>query len=233
MQYFYHPAPVPAEIILDADQSRHAVRVLRLADGERIAVGDGQGTVYTGTIAGASPTACRVEVSDPVKAAPRPCRLTVGIAPPKNPERLEWFLEKATEMGIDRVVPLLCARSERRVLKVERERKVVLSAMKQSTGAWLPVVDELTPFAKFIPQAQGTKLVGWCDPGVEKLTPLQAIVPGEEITILIGPEGDFSPDELKTALDAGFKPITLGPNRLRTETAALMAVAMVAGINIG
>jgi 16S rRNA (uracil1498-N3)-methyltransferase len=155
--------------------------------------------------------------------------IVLAIAPTKNLDRIEWVVEKATEMGIDRIVPLLCCNSERKVLKTERLHKIAVAAMKQSLKATLPVIDELTPFGRFITQPfEGNRFIAYCDPMLprsERQLFARQYVPHAHSLVLIGPEGDFSPEEVQQALAAGFIPVSLGESRLRTETAAIMAVA--------
>lgn len=168
----------------------------------------------------------------------RPYKLHVVIAPTKNIDRYEWFLEKATEIGIDRITPILCEHSERKVLRRDRGEKIVLSAVKQSLKAYVPHLDELTPFREFIASASadGTpiykeRFVAYCDEGtpladrVRLFPALSAAGSPREFCVLIGPEGDFSPAEIALARKAGFVPVTLGESRLRTETAGVMAAA--------
>jgi 16S rRNA (uracil1498-N3)-methyltransferase len=150
-------------------------------------------------------------------------RVHVAIAPTKNMERIEWFLEKATEIGIDHINPLLCCFSERKEIKGERLEKVMVSAMKQSLKAYLPQLDPLTRFSDFISQPfEGQKFIAHCDEQHRDVLK-QLILPNQQYLILIGPEGDFSPEEISLAIQAGFHPVSLGDSRLRTETAGLVA----------
>ncbi len=228
MHLFYLPPPIGDRCTLSPDDSHHAVGVLRLGAGDRVRLTDGAGTWAEGVIQTPSPRACEVQVVERTEGhGRRPYRLHVGIAPTKNSERYEWFLEKAAELGIDRITPLLCDRSERRTVKHDRSAKILLSAMKQSQGAYLPALDELTPFARFVAElpAAGVRLIAHCEPDDTKIPLAAALPPGQSYTLLIGPEGDFSPAEIELARAAGFQSITLGSSRLRTETAALLAVA--------
>lgn len=162
-----------------------------------------------------------------------PYRLTMAVAPTKNIERFEWFLEKATEVGVSEIVPLLCERSERRALKIERAERVVVSAMKQSLKAFCPALRPLTPLADLLAEPfDGRRLIAHCDaPRMEKCHLFDTLRPHENLLVLIGPEGDFSPAEIDAALRAGFEEITLGRQRLRTETAAVVATVMAATRN--
>ena len=231
MHRFYCPDIVDT-LTLGEEDSKHCVKVLRMAEGDTIEVVDGNGTLYTCRIAMAHPKRCVVEVVDNVKQLPHwGCRITLAIAPTKNLDRIEWLVEKCVEMGIDRIIPLRCHNSERTVLKTERLKKIMVSAMKQSLKATLPQLDEMTPIEQVIGQAgSGIRCIAYCDallPREERLSLATAYKPGQDVTVLIGPEGDFSPEEVAMAREAGFVPVTLGESRLRTETAGLMAVAWI------
>ena len=231
MHRFYCP-DIADTLTLGEEDSKHCVKVLRMAEGDTIEVVDGNGTLYTCHIAMAHPKRCAVEVVDSVKQLPHwGCRITLAIAPTKNLDRIEWLVEKCVEMGIDRIIPLRCHNSERTVLKTERLKKIMVSAMKQSLKATLPQLDEMTPIEQVIGQAgSGIRCIAYCDallPREERLSLATAYKPGQDVTVLIGPEGDFSPEEVAMAREAGFVPVTLGESRLRTETAGLMAVAWI------
>lgn len=231
MHRFYCP-DIADTLTLGEEDSKHCVKVLRMAEGDTIEVVDGNGTLYTCRIAMAHPKRCAVEVVDSVKQLPHwGCRITLAIAPTKNLDRIEWLVEKCVEMGIDRIIPLRCHNSERTVLKTERLKKIMVSAMKQSLKATLPQLDEMTPIEQVIGQAgSGVRCIAYCDallPREERLSLATAYKPGQDVTVLIGPEGDFSPEEVAMAREAGFVPVTLGESRLRTETAGLMAVAWI------
>ena len=231
MHRFYCP-DIADTLTLGEEDSKHCVKVLRMAEGDTIEVVDGNGTLYTCRIAMAHPKRCAVEVVDSAKQLPHwGCRITLAIAPTKNLDRIEWLVEKCVEMGIDRIIPLRCHNSERTVLKTERLKKIMVSAMKQSLKATLPQLDEMTPIEQVIGQAgSGIRCIAYCDallPREERLSLATAYKPGQDVTVLIGPEGDFSPEEVAMAREAGFVPVTLGESRLRTETAGLMAVAWI------
>lgn len=231
MHRFYCP-DIADTLTLGEEDSKHCVKVLRMAEGDTIEVVDGNGTLYTCRIAMAHPKRCAVEVVDSVKQLPHwGCRITLAIAPTKNLDRIEWLVEKCVEMGIDRIIPLRCHNSERTVLKTERLKKIMVSAMKQSLKATLPQLDEMTPIEQVIGQAgSGIRCIAYCDallPREERLSLATAYKPGQDVMVLIGPEGDFSPEEVAMAREAGFVPVTLGESRLRTETAGLMAVAWI------
>jgi 16S rRNA (uracil1498-N3)-methyltransferase len=155
----------------------------------------------------------------------------MAVAPTKNIERFEWFLEKATEVGVTRFIPIVSDHSERREIKPERENKVITSAMKQSLKAYHPALEPMTPFRRVVEQATASvKLIAHCEPSERTFLP-KAISKGDDVMILIGPEGDFSPEEIAFAEAHGFRSITLGDARLRTETAAVVATVMVATVN--
>ena len=155
----------------------------------------------------------------------------LGVAPTKHLDRMEWLVEKCVEMGVDRIIPLRCHNSERTVLKTERLRKIMVSAMKQSLKATLPRLDELTPVEQVLAEPfDGLRCIAYCDeqlPCEERKTLVGSYEPGKDVMVLIGPEGDFSPEEVVAAREAGFVPVTLGESRLRTETAGMMAVAAI------
>lgn len=239
MHLFYTPDMTDAAIYrLGPEESRHAVGALRLRTGDAVQLTDGQGLWCAGEVMpGSTAKECCVRiVSREENHGRRPYRLHVAIAPTKNSDRYEWFLEKATEIGIDRITPILCEHSERKVLRRDRGEKIVLSAVKQSLKAYVPRLDELTSFQDFMAADTYYKerFVAYCDEGtpladrVELFSSMSAAATaGErEFCVLIGPEGDFSPEEIRMARGAGFVPVTLGESRLRTETAGVMAAAM-------
>ncbi len=224
MHIFYTPNLSGKSFVLDETESKHCVRVLRLAEGDEIVLVDGRGGWFVARIADANPKRCAVAVVDEkLSYGLRNFSIQVAIAPTKNIDRIEWFLEKATEIGITRVTPLLCHHSERKEIKADRLEKVMVSAMKQSLKAYLPQLDEMTKFATLVKQPfNGQKFIAHCEEQHREL--LKNVVrPGENYLILIGPEGDFSPEEIQLALDNGFLPVSLGKSRLRTETAGLVA----------
>ncbi len=232
MQLFYAPDIIPPVHTLSEEESRHAVKVLRLGTGARLHLVDGRGTLHEAEVVVASPRGCEVRVvSSVTDFCARGWRLVMGVAPTKNSDRFEWFLEKATEVGLDGVVPLECANSERRVFfKPERAQKVMVGAMKQSLKARLPVLEPLTPLRKVLESPfDGVKLIAHCRgeaefPASPRIPVTEALMRGADTLILIGPEGDFTAEEVALALRNGFVPVSLGPSRLRTETAALVAV---------
>ncbi|MDE6415862.1 MAG: 16S rRNA (uracil(1498)-N(3))-methyltransferase [Duncaniella sp.] len=226
MIQFY--APEIAETLrLPESDSAHAVRVLRMKAGDPLQVIDGRGNVYQCRLTEAHSKRAAVEI---ISCVPRPLpwgqQIVVAVAPTKHLDRMEWMVEKLTEIGVNRIIPMLCARSERKEIKTERLEKIAVSAMKQSLKAVLPVIDEMTPIQKIIGDFEGyTKAVAYCDDIVERKDFTSLYRPGGDTIILIGPEGDFSPAEIEATLQSGFTAVTLGENRLRTETAALYAVS--------
>ena len=220
MQLFYAPDLEPPVHTLDEEESRHCIRVLRLGRGDWIHLTDGRGNLYRAEIIEADPRRCTVRVVETQSEFERmPYRLVMAVAPTKNPDRFEWFLEKATEVGVTRIIPLETAHSERRSFKPQRGEKVITAAMKQSLKAYRPELSPLTAFREAAHSARGKRFLP------------RTIRPGESVRIFIGPEGDFSPEEIDLALAHGFEEITLGPQRLRTETAAVAATVMTATVN--
>lgn len=236
MHLFYAPGFTPPEHILDEEESKHSIRVLRLNCGDRIHLTDGNGNLFCCRITEADPKRCKVVAESQVREYEKlPYRLTMAVAPTKNAERFDWFLEKATEVGTAEFVPLETAHSERRTFKPERAGKVITAAMKQSLKAYRPELHPLTPFEVFVGTPfSGRRFIAHCG---EALSPAgrkylaSTLGAGEDVQILIGPEGDFSHEEVALALRCGFEEITLGPQRLRTETAAVAAVVMVSVVN--
>lgn len=232
MHLFYTP-DLHAELYrLSEEESKHCVRVLRLAEGDKLHLVDGKGVLYEAEIETAHPKACMLKINSRQNDfGKRNYHLTIGVAPTKNIDRYEWFLEKATEIGIDVVIPLLSAHSERKEIKPERLEKVMVAAMKQSLKAYLPRLEVLQSFKYLIQHDfDGPKFIAHCNDG-DKVLLRDVIQKGKDILILIGPEGDFSPEEVEQAIANGFVPISLGESRLRTETAALVACHTVNLIN--
>ena len=199
-----------------------------MAEGDEIEVVDGKGGLFLCRITMAHSKHCAVEIVKEEHEAPHwGCEIVLAVAPTKNLDRMEWLAEKVTEMGIDRIIPLKCRYSERKELKTERLNKILVSAMKQSLKCTLPSLSEMTPIAEVIAMPfEGKKYIAYCDPSIPRRLFAKEYVASEPALIMIGPEGDFSQDEIEAALKAGFEPISLGDSRLRTETAAVMACAM-------
>ena len=221
---FYAPDILTTATLPESD-SQHAVRVLRMQAGDMLEVVDGCGNLYRCRLAVAHAKRAGVEIVETV-ALPKvwPNRITVAVAPTKHNDRMEWLVEKLVEIGVDRIVPLRCDRSERKEIKTDRLEKIAVSAMKQSLKAVLPQIDEMTPIKDFIASVDDPqRFVAYCDDRVERRLLAKNYRPGSDVTLLVGPEGDFSPQEVDLALGSGFVAVTLGDNRLRTETAALVA----------
>jgi len=226
MQLFYTPDIEPShpQYFLSEEESKHCIRVLRLNVGDEVQLIDGRGGLYAAQIKDAHPKRTILQITS-VKQNfdKRNHYLHIAIAPTKNIERLEWFLEKATEIGIDEISLIICQRSERKEAKTDRLNKIITSAIKQSLKAYHPILNEPEPLAKLLSRGfEGQKFIAHCDEG-DKIGLREAIIPNGKYLILIGPEGDFTPKEIEDALNNGYKAITLGESRLRTETAALEA----------
>ena len=235
MQLFYAPDITLPVYTLSEEESAHCMKVLRLSAGDTLHLTDGRGTLYRAVVEQPHPKRCVVRIEETLPAfGRRSYRLTVAVAPTKNTDRYEWFLEKATEIGIDRIIPIECRHSERRTLRRDRGDRIVTSAMKQSLKAYRPEVDEMTPVKEVIAMPfEGRKLIAHCDEASPRTFLGDVLAPGESALILIGPEGAFAEDEIEAARQAGFTAISLGESRLRTETAALTAVAFASFINRG
>lgn len=234
MHLFYTPDITLPLHTLPEEESKHCVRVLRLGVGDRLMLTDGRGTMYTAAVADANPRRCTVRVVETIAEwGRRNYALTMAVAPTKNIDRYEWFLEKATEVGCDVFIPLECEHSERRTVKPEREMKVITSAVKQSLKAYHPALGAMTQFDELIDWPfEGVRLIAHCgEPVAGHKYISKCIQPGDTVLVLIGPEGDFSPGEVRSAVEHGFVEISLGDARLRTETAALDAVIEVALAN--
>lgn len=232
MNLFYQPAIPDGALYLDGDESRHCVKVLRRKAGDAIAVTDGKGFFYDAVITKADAAQCYFEVRHKTPAPKHDHFIHIAISPTKNADRIEWFVEKATELGVDKITLIDCKNTERSFIKTERLQKVAISAMKQSVKAVVPLIqDQLLQFTEVVEQCQEQeKCVAFVDP--ENTLQLQDVAtPKKSYCVLIGPEGDFSPEELKTASDHGFRKVSLGPSRLRTETAGMVACHILNLVN--
>ena len=209
---------------LDEEESGHCVRVLRYTRGDEILLTNGQGMTYTAEITNPHPKHCEFAVRTAEKQNKHHSNyIHIAIAPTKNIERVEWFVEKCTEIGVDEITPLLCRFSERKQLRIDRLQKIILSAAKQSLTPYLPKLNELTDCSEFIRNTkEETRFIAHCYKE-DKRELRKEIVPGKSVLVMIGPEGDFSEAEITAALENGFVPVSLGESRLRTETAGIVA----------
>ncbi len=234
MQLFYNPfINIDLKTLyFNKEESRHIVKVLRKTVGDQVHITDGRGKLFTVELLQAYDKKCLVEIKSWIdKPKAWNYYLHVAIAPTKMNDRFEWFLEKATEIGIDEVTPIICEHSERRQVKAERLEKVILSAMKQSLKFQLPILNEPIKFKDFVSKKDWNMgLIAHCEDDVKN--EIKSYFPmRQKIMILIGPEGDFSPSEIELAIEQGIKPVTLGENRLRTETAGVVACSNIALLN--
>lgn len=235
MQLFYNPdinSSIP-EFIFNKEEGRHIVRVLRKKEGDLLYITNGKGFLFKVQIIHANDKKCMVRIiSFEEKEKSWNYHLHIAIAPTKMNDRFEWFLEKATEIGIDEITPIICDNSERKVLKTERMQKVLVSAMKQSLKFELPKLNEAIKFSEFIQtNSADIKLIAHCEDPDQKNTIKNLVKPNKNILILIGPEGDFSTKEISFALQHKFIPLSLGSSRLRTETAGIVACSSISVIN--
>ena len=233
MNLFYTPDITSNIYSLNEEESRHCQKVLRLREGEIIHLTDGRGTLFQAMIADACGRQVSVEVISRLENyGKRDFRLHMAVAPTKNFDRFEWFLEKATEIGVDEITPLICDHSERRQLRTDRLEKVITAAVKQSLKAYHPVLHPLADYKKFIAEKRKGQLF---IAHLEESDPVllqKVYIEASDTTILIGPEGDFSPSEVEAAIKSGYQIISLGESRLRTETAAVVACHAVAMLNV-
>lgn len=228
---FYSP-DILQNSLLPEKESQHCVKVFRMREGDELTVTDGKGFFYECTLLHANPKQCMVSIQKSIEK-PRAWnyRLRIAFAPTKQMERNEWFVEKAVEIGIDRFTPIICHYSERKEIKKERLEKIAVAAMKQSQQGYLPEIEDLTGFEKLITcPFKGKKYIAHCY-DLPKDPLAQLYQKGEDVLILVGPEGDFSKEEVEQAIAAGFEPVTLGESRLRTETACLAAIHTIHVLN--
>lgn len=238
MHLFYSADLKPDQSLfqLSEEESKHAVRVLRLNVGDQVQLIDGVGGFYEAEIADAHPKRTQLRILNYTAEFQKPnYHLHIAVAPTKNIDRIEWFLEKATEIGIQEITPIISEHSERKEVKTERLNKVIVSAMKQSLKAYMPLLNEAISLDAFLNKAGEDmglkKAIAHCEEDAEKKYLNQEFERGQRYLILIGPEGDFSPSEIEKAISAGFIPVSLGEARLRTETAALYACTEIALLN--
>jgi len=232
MQLFYAPDLQGDQHTLEEQESKHIVRVLRMKPGDTIKLTDGKGNLFTGELINDNVRRCEIRIIDvKIDYGMRDYHIHLAIAPTKNINRFEWFLEKSTEIGIDEITPLICQRSERKIIKAERLNKVITSAMKQSVKAYHPVLHDAVFLKNFIQlEFKGDKFIAYVEEG-EHPSLKSLYTPGKDAIILIGPEGDFSPEEVELAIENGFHTVSLGSSRLRTETAGVAAVHSLALMN--
>lgn len=235
MQLFYNPqvSSSTTELTFDKEESKHIIKVLRMKKGDRFNITNGKGSFFEAEIIDENPKGCTVHIQSEEKQDPLPYYLHIAVAPTKLNDRYEWFLEKATEIGISEITPIICERSERKVIKPERYEKIIHSAVKQSLSAFVPTLRQAITLKEFVNKQSDPalqKFVAHCE-DTEKKAFKTALRPNSKILILIGPEGDFSIDEIQLAIKNGFIPVSLGNRRLRTETAAVVACNTVAFVN--
>lgn len=226
MHLFYLPEldPEMQSVTLPEEESKHCVKVLRLQPGDAIKLTDGRGYFYDAELTLLLSKKSQVKIVNcTFVPSPRKNRLHLAVAPTKNSSRFEWFLEKATEIGVDEITPLITAHSERKVVKVERLNRILIAAMKQSLKARLPQLNEPVDISEFIEKStENQKFIAYCGEA-EKRSLFTALADNGPLVIAIGPEGDFSPEEVEQAMGKGFSVVTLGESRLRTESAGVVA----------
>ena len=233
MQLFYNPIidETTESFSFDKEESKHIIKVLRKKDTDILHVTNGSGLLFETEITLASDSKCTVLILSFEKAVPSKFHLHLAVAPTKMNDRYEWFLEKATEIGIHEITPIICDRSERKVVNTERFDKILLTAMKQSNVLFLPKLNEAMTFKEFIKlKNEGLQLIAHCEE-TNKKSLKSVLKPNKNVTLLIGPEGDFSEKEITLALENNFIPVSLGNTRLRTETAAIVACHSVIFVN--
>lgn len=230
MQLFYQPGIPDGAHHLDAVESRHAVRVLRLQEGNLLSITDGQGRFYEAQILRAESSKCTFQILKTITQPLKKYQVHIAIAPTKNADRTEWFAEKAVELGIDQISFVLCKNSERKSVNLDRMEKIAISAMKQSQHARLPAIVGMVPFKSILATPNVQKLIAAVDPQNPRHLKSAAIPEGNYL-VLIGPEGDFTNEEIQLALGYGFQKVSLGSNRLRTETAGVIACHILNLIN--
>ena len=227
MHLFYNPHIQGDSFELEEQESKHAIRVLRLVRGDRVILVDGKGGWYEAIISEDHPKRCRLQIESEIQGyQPLPYSLHLAVAPTKNLDRFEWFLEKATEIGISEITPLICKHSERRQVKYERLEKILVSAMKQSLKAYKPKLNEPVGMEEFLKtERQGCLGIAHCYPLQRRS--IKELDHSGTYTLMVGPEGDFTEEEVAESLHAGYVPFHLGSSRLRTETAAIYITAAI------
>ena len=233
MQLFYNPSLDNSykQFFFPPEESKHITRVLRKKEGDVVHITNGKGYLYEAEILIADQKKCKAQIIAEHKTVPKRYRLHLVVAPTKMNDRYEWFLEKATEIGVDEITPVLCDHSERKTVKLERMERIVQAAMKQSLRTIMPKINPIISYQQFLElENKGLKFIAHCAKG-EKMELKRRVAADKDVTILIGPEGDFSKSEIELAYKNGYVPISLGKHRLRTETAAIVACTIVAMIN--
>jgi 16S rRNA (uracil1498-N3)-methyltransferase len=225
LPYFYVPELNASIIQLDEINSKHIVTVLRMKKGEVLLLTNGKGKKAQAVIIDDHRKRCTVQVSHVEETAKPAPSISIGISLLKNSSRLEWFIEKATELGVNEILPLICHRTEKQHFRHDRMQHIVISAMLQSQQSWMPLLHEPIDFSSSLKSPSQIKLIAYCGESLKK--PLTHITITGDTIILIGPEGDFSSDEFIDAIKAGYQPVTLGNTRLRTETAGIMAASLL------
>ncbi len=234
MQLFFHPevSENDKEVRFSREESKHIVKVLRKKEGDSLHLTNGKGWIFETEITIADQNNCSAKIISSEKELPPPYYLHLAVAPTKMNDRYEWFLEKATEIGIQEITPVICDHSERKVVKTERFQRVIQSALKQSLHSRMPILNEPVNLSEFLQQEiSGEKFIAHCEEDKPRKLLSGSVKKGISTTVLIGPEGDFSSEEIKKATAAGWLPVSLGNSRLRTETAAIVACHTVALIN--
>lgn len=235
MNLFYQPTITydTSEIVFSKEESRHISKVLRKDTGDIIQVTNGIGDLFICELLSTDKKKCIAIIKEKKSSPLTSYRLHLAVAPTKLNDRYEWFLEKATEIGITTITPIICDHSERKIIKAERYEKILVSAMKQSLDFYKPVLNDAILFSKFITQShpETNKYIAHCEESQPRLLFKNAIQKQEDVLIIIGPEGDFSNTEIEQSIKQGFKPVSLGDKRLRTETAAIVACHSVSFVN--
>ncbi|MFD0836442.1 16S rRNA (uracil(1498)-N(3))-methyltransferase [Mariniflexile aquimaris] len=233
MQLFYNPNinDTTTQFSFEKEESKHIVKVLRKKEGDTLHITNGEGWLFNAEIVSANTNKCLAKVVSKTLQPKRDYQLHLAVAPTKMNDRYEWFLEKATEIGIDSITPIICDHSERKIIKAERYEKILQSAMKQSLNCYLPKLNDAINLKDILNQEfTGDLFIAHCEE-TDRKSLKQQLKPNQNITILIGPEGDFSSKEIQMAIQNNFIPVTLGTTRLRTETAAIVACHSVAFVN--
>jgi 16S rRNA (uracil1498-N3)-methyltransferase len=232
MHVAYLPKIDSTTLFLDDNESNHCLRVLRMRQGDRLLLMDGKGSVFKSKILDAKGKNCLVQIMEKYIEVPQAeYKLHIALSPTKQIDRFNWFVEKATEIGVGIITPIFCDNSERTVLKTERVEKIIIAALKQSINPWRPVLSTPRKFSNFIAEAEDEqRFIAYCTD--EHLPLLQEVAKNNSnTTVMIGPEGDFSSEEVEKAISKGFTPVSLGKNRYRTETAGVLALYSLVLIN--